>query len=90
MLPFKVLALCVCAASAATLVSKDTGVYKPWQQPIQTVVTESKVEAIAKAVVEPFIKPVQAVTKSVYTGKEAEAPVLRSESDVRPDGFSYS
>lgn len=36
-------------------------------------------------------QPAKPVAKSTaYSGVEAEAPVLRSDSEVKPDGYNYA
>ncbi|KAG6451773.1 larval cuticle protein LCP-14-like [Manduca sexta] len=80
---FLILALCVYAANAAT------GRYQPWQpKPVVQAVAEASVAA--QPVVQTVVQPVPVAVKSVVeVGKDAEAIVLRSDSEVNPDGFNY-
>lgn len=73
----QVLALCVCAAQAASV--RNFGSAKPYAQ------SQASVQAAPVA-------PAVQVARSAVVGQtsDVEAPILRSESDVRPDGFNYA
>lgn len=83
----------MCAASAAS-----TG-YKPWQaaQPARQVsqafaqAVVSAPEAVYRAIEQPAAKAVAVAktTGTAFADKEANAAILRSETDVAADGFNY-
>ncbi|KOB73824.1 putative cuticle protein [Operophtera brumata] len=85
--PQYVLALCVCAASAASVG------FKPWQSlqqganAVATAVVTAPAEVILKSVQPIAYEPV--VKSAVSVDKDATAAVLRSESDVTATGFNY-
>lgn len=90
----QVLALCVCAASAASFGSFG-------QQPYKSYQPQPAVSAFAQAVSAPaavaynaaktvFVDAPVYAAKKVYSAVgDAESTILRSESEVNPDGFNY-
>ncbi|KAG7299467.1 hypothetical protein JYU34_016428 [Plutella xylostella] len=77
---FLVLALCVAAASAASTFGA-----RPWQQASARATVNTAAVASAQVVSAPVV-----AAKAAYNGgQDWEATVLRSESDVQPDGFNY-
>ncbi|CAH0627162.1 unnamed protein product [Chrysodeixis includens] len=102
---FLVLALCVCAASAASFGAykpfsgfnrASAAVYQPAQQaaafvyqPAQQVATA--VVAAPKVAAEVVYQPAVAVAKAVpYAAKESEAAILRADSEVGAEGYNYA
>lgn len=83
----QVLALCICAANAASL-----SAYKPYKAPQQVA------QAVAQVIQAPVVvaeapvvaaRTVVPVAKNVYTD-EAHAAIVRLDSEVAADGYNYA
>ncbi|KAL0840381.1 hypothetical protein ABMA28_015638 [Loxostege sticticalis] len=91
---FLVLAFCVCAASAATFPRPGYGNFARATATVNVPPVVPVVSVVPDVPVYPAVKAVKAETYATKTyvndGKDVNAEVLRSNSEVNPDGFAYN
>lgn len=89
----QVLAFCVCAASAATFPRPGYGNFARATATVNVPPVVPVVSVVPDVPVYPAVKAVKAETYATKTyvndGKDVNAEVLRSNSEVNPDGFAY-